>query len=159
MDNKQLGIMLLIACILLGGLVFAFDKQLSIHSSASCECAEAQESGFCPMNNKTPWQTYAGVVLISAVASLGLYLIFFEKSQKEIISTLEKQKQIQTEQEKFDILFKGLNEDGITQQTLRLRVDMHKSKLSIVLDGLEKKGLIKREDKGKTKQVFLKLSF
>jgi len=48
-------------------------------------------------------------------------------------------------------------QDGITQQTLRLRTDLHKSKLSIILDGLEKKGLIKKVPKGKTKQVFLKI--
>jgi len=35
---------------------------------------------------------------------------------------------------------------------------MHKSKLSIVLDGLEKKGLVTRKEKGKTKQVFLKIN-
>ena len=76
---------------------------------------------------------------------------------------------MQTEEEKFNILLKGLNhdekkilnavkeQDGITQQTLRLRTDIHKSKLSIVLDGLEKKGLVTRKEKGKTKQVFLKI--
>jgi len=128
-----------------------------------------QKGGFCPDNNSTSWQTYLGIILISGIAALGIYLIFFEKSQKAIISTLEKQKQIQKEEEKFGILLKGLNEDeqkviravkeqdGITQQTLRLRTDMHKSKLSIVLDGLEKKGLIKKVPKGKTNQVFLKI--
>lgn len=101
--------------------------------------------------------------------ALGAYLIFFEKLQKAIVQTLENHKKIQTEEGKFDILLKRLNEDekkivkavkeqdGITQQTLRLRADMHKSKLSIVLDGLEKKGLVKGVEKGKTKQVFLKI--
>lgn len=172
MDNKKLGIILVIASVLLGGIVFVFDRQLSIQSAASCSCAGMQGSGagFCPMDEKTPWQTYAAVTLISGVAALGIYLLFFEKSQRAIISTLEKQKQLQTQEEKFSILLMGLDNDeqkvinavreqeGITQQTLRLRTDLHKSKLSIVLASLEKKGLIKREDKGKTKQVFLKIS-
>lgn len=169
MDNKKLGIILIIACFLLGFLIFAFNQALNAQSEASCSCTETQNGGLCPMNEKTPWQTYAGIILISAIAALGIYLIFFEKSQKAIISTLEKQKTIQTEEEKFNILLKGLNtdeqkiikavkeQDGITQQTLRLRTDLHKSKLSIVLDGLEKKGLIARKEKGKTKQVFLKI--
>ncbi|MBN2422667.1 hypothetical protein JXB41_05540 [Candidatus Woesearchaeota archaeon] len=101
--------------------------------------------------------------------ALSIYLIFFEKSQKEIINVLEKQKKIQVEEEKFNILLKGLDDyekkviraikeqDGITQQTLRLRTDLHKSKLSIVLSGLEKKGLIARKEKGKTKKIFLRI--
>lgn len=169
MDNKNLGILLIIVCLLLGALIFAFDKQLNEQAEASCTCAAMVEGGTCPHEQKTPWQTYFGIILVSGIAALGIYLIFFEKSQKAIISTLEKQKQIQSEEEKFDILLKGLTidekkviraikeQDGITQQTLRLRTDMHKSKLSIVLDGLEKKGLIARKEKGKTKQVFLKI--
>ncbi len=169
MDNKKLGIILIIVCLLLGGLIFAFNEQISAQEKASCECEEMQEGGFCAMDSHTPWQTYFGTILISGIAALGIYLIFFEKSQKAIISALERQKQIQVGEEKFDILLKGLSpeeqkvikavkeQDGITQQTLRLRTDLHKSKLSIVLDGLEKKGLIKRVAKGKTKQVFLKI--
>ena len=49
-------------------------------------------------------------------------------------------------------------QDGITQQTLRLRTDMHKSKLSIILSKLEDKNLIKKVPKGKTNKVFLKIS-
>lgn len=169
MDNKKLGIILIVVCVLLGALVFAFDNQLNAQAEASCSCEEMENGGFCPHEDQTHWQTYLGIILTSAIAALGIYLIFFEKSQKEIISTLEKQKHIQVEEEKFDILLKGLNadekkvikavkdQDGITQQTLRLRTDLHKSKLSIVLNGLEKKGLIARKEKGKTKQVFLKI--
>lgn len=169
MDNKKLGIILIIICIVFSFLVFTFNQALDKYTEASCECEDMQNGGFCPMDKQTPWQTYTGFILISAVAALGIYLIFFEKSQKEIISALEKQKHIQVGEEKFNILLKGLNQDeqkvikavkeqdGITQQTLRLRIDMHKSKLSIILDGLEKKGLIRRIEKGKTKQVFLKI--
>lgn len=170
MDNKKLGIMLILACICLGFIVFAFNSTIKTQAEASCECEEMQEGGFCPMDRSTPWQTYFGIILTTGLAALGVYLIFFEKSQKEIISTLEKQKKIQTAEEKFEILLKGLNkdeqkvikavkeQDGITQQTLRLRTDIHKSKLSIILDGLEKKGLIKKAQKGKTNQVFLKIA-
>jgi len=151
-------------------LIFTFNKALSDQLETSCSCIESQGNGSCPHETQSPWQIYIGIVIISAMAALGIYLIFFEKSQKEIISTLEKQKQVQTEQEKFSILLKGLSseeqkvikaikeQDGITQQTLKLRVDMHKSKLSIVLDSLEKKSLIKRVPKGKTNQVFLKIA-
>lgn len=169
MDNKKLGIILIISCFLLGFLVFAFTQQIGDNAATGCSCLDMGD-GTCPMDTGTPWQTYAGVVLISAIAALGIYLIFFEKSQKAIVSTLENQKQMKIDEEKFDILMKGLGaeekkvikavkeQDGITQQTLRLRTDLHKSKLSIVLDGLEKKDLVKRVEKGKTKQVFLKIN-
>jgi len=169
MENKKLGIILIIVCFILGIIIFTFNSALNAQEEASCECKEMEE-GFCPMEKQTPWQTYLGIVLISGIFALGIYLIFFEKSQKEIISTLEKQKQILLEEEKFSILLKGLSEEekkvikavkeqnGITQQTLRFRTDLHKSKLSIVLDGLEKKNLIARKEKGKTKQVFLKFN-
>ena len=170
MDNKILGTILIVICVVIGFLIFSFNSQLDEHAEESCECTDMQEGGFCPMETQTPWQTYLGIILVSAIAALGIYLIFFEKSQKEIVSTLKNQKHIQVEGEKFDILLKGLTaeeqkvlkavkeQDGITQQTLRLRTDLHKSKLSIVLDGLEKKGLIARKAKGKTKQVFLKIN-
>ena len=169
MDNRYLGIILIVICILIGAIVFMFNSDLNKQAEASCSCTEAEEGGFCPHRISTPWQTYLGILLIGVIAALGIYLIFFEKYQKEIVSTLKKQKHIQIEEEKFDILLKGLSkeeqrviqavkeQDGITQQTLRLRTDMHKSKLSIILDGLEKKGLIARKSKGKTKQVFLKI--
>lgn len=172
MDNRKLGLILIITCIVLGFIVFTFNQALDEHQDSSCECEDMAEGGICPMEPQPiRWQTYAGIILIAAITALGIYLIFFEKSQKEIISTLEKQKQIQSNEEKFNILLKGLNteeqkvikavrkQDGITQQTLRLRTDLHKSKLSIVLDGLDKKGLIKKVKKGKTNQIFIKIDF
>jgi uncharacterized membrane protein len=48
-------------------------------------------------------------------------------------------------------------QNGITQNTLRLRTNMSKSKLSIVLKELERRELIKRVGKGKTLSVFLRI--
>ncbi len=178
MDNKQLGIILigvsLVLLVLLGfvraNVIKAYQNEIDKYIEAGEACPSDPE--FCPHEQRSRAQIpifIAGAFLVGVIA-LGLYLMLFEKSQKEIISTLNKEKQIQKENEKFDILLKGLDDDekrvikavkeqdGITQQTLRLRTDLHKSKLSIVLDGLEKKGLVKREPKGKTNQVFLKIS-
>ncbi|MFH1839795.1 MAG: hypothetical protein ABH849_01460 [Nanoarchaeota archaeon] len=170
MDNKKLGTILIVVCIALGFLIFNFNNQLNDQAEASCSCSEMEDGGFCPHEETTPWFTYLGIILLAGLVALGIYLIFFEKSQKEIVSTLEKQKEDLNQEEKFNILLMGLDsyekkvikaikeQDGITQQTLRLRTDLHKSKLSIVLEGLEKKGLIARKEKGKTKQVFLKIA-
>ena len=81
---------------------------------------------------------------------------------------LEKDTQQKLQEERFFLLMKGLDEfekkvvravreqQGITQNTLRLRVDFSKAKLSQVLAMLEKKGLMKREKKGKTLEVWWK---
>ena len=177
MDNKILGTILIVMSVVL--LVLLGFVRVSINRAYQSEIDKYIDAGeacpsdpeLCPHEQRSVAQIpiYIAGAFLLGIISLGLYLVFFEKSQKAIISTLEKQKQVQTEEERFDILLKGLNsdeqkiikavkeQDGITQQTLRLRADMHKSKLSIVLDGLEKKGLIARKEKGKTKQVFLKI--
>ena len=172
MDNKKLGIILILMAIFLTSILFIVKSREDaiinkvINEKGSCFL----EDGTCLHADRDITLYILGWIFSAATAALGLYLIFFEKSQKAIISTLENQKKIQVEDEKFNILLKGLDEDekkiikavkgqdGITQQTLRLRADMHKSKLSIVLDGLEKKNLITRKEKGKTKQVFLKIN-
>ena len=172
MDNKKLGLIILIVSFVIASSITiikvredAFIEQI-VQQQGSCFL----DDGTCLHSDRSITYYFVGWILSAALGALALYLLFFEKSQKEIVKTLEMQKHIQVEEEKFDILLKGLNEDekkvikavkeqdGITQQTLRLRTDLHKSKLSIILDGLEKKGLIARKEKGKTKQVFLKIN-
>jgi DNA-binding MarR family transcriptional regulator len=171
MDNKNLGIILIIIALVLATIIYLVklrDDKLVMNI--------IDETGSCYLDDGTCLHAQRGLALYiigwvssAAILTLGAYLIFFEKSQKAILSTLENHKKIQIGEEKFNILLKGLSkdeqlvikaikeQDGITQQTLRLRTDLHKSKLSILLDGLEKKELIARKEKGKTKQVFLKI--
>ncbi|MDD5254097.1 MAG: hypothetical protein PHG05_03260 [Candidatus Nanoarchaeia archaeon] len=169
MNHKLLGIILIVASLILGLVVITFNSRLNAQADLSCSCTEMQNGGVCAHEQTSTWPTYLGIILSSIIVALGVYLIFFEKSQRQILSTLEKQKETSTEEERFSILLKGLSDDekkiikavkeqdGITQQTLRFRADLHKSKLSILLDGLEKKGLIKKVLKGKTNQVYLKI--
>ncbi len=172
MDNKKLGIILITIGIVLASTTYLikYREDDLINKIVLEEGSCFLDDGTCLHSDRTIIPYIAGWFISAVITSLGVYLIFFEKSQKEIVNTLEKQKHIQIEDEKFNILLKGLNQyeqkvikavkeqDGITQQTLRLRTDLHKSKLSIILDGLEKKGLIARKEKGKTKQVFLKIA-
>lgn len=100
--------------------------------------------------------------------ALAFYLLVFSRGEEAIVQRLEKDTERKLSEEKYSILSKGLSEyekkvlaivrqeEGITQSMLRLRVDMSKAKLSQVLQELEKKGLVKRESKDKTFQVFLK---
>lgn len=171
LSNKKLGFVLIFVSIVFGLIVISFDLELSEHSESLCSCEAMENGGMCPMDNKSHWKSYLTLAIASAMIALGLYMIFFEKSQQEIIATLEKQKQVQDSEELFNILLKALSseekkimqaikeQEGITQNTLRLRTDLHKSKLSIILQRLEEKDLIVRTDKGKTKQVFLKIKF
>ncbi len=171
MDNKKLGIILLsigiIILVLTTGLKLRQDSLISeiVRSQGSCFL----EDGTC-LHEEKGIMPYVLFWIISAfLISLGTYLLFFEKSQKAIVSTLERQKQETDSEERFKLICKALDDDekkvlkaikeqeGITQQTLRFRTGLHKSKLSIILKMLEKKELVARKKKGKTMQVFLKM--
>ena len=107
--------------------------------------------------------------IFSFLLALGFYLLFFDKTEKIIMARLEKEKDEKIEDLKFGYIMKALDpfeqkviqkikeQEGITQNVLKLRTDMSKSKLSIVLKELERRGLIKRIEKGKTLSIFLRI--
>jgi DNA-binding MarR family transcriptional regulator len=170
MDNKKLGLILIIIGLLIAAIIiflkFQYDSAVNIIISKTGSCF--LEDGTCLHKANNIYYIIGGFISAIIIA-LGIYIKFFERTQKEIINALEEQKKIKVDEEKFDILMKGLTneekiiiskikeQDGIEQNTLRLRTGLHKSKLSIILGELEKKNLITRKDKGKTKQVFLKI--
>ncbi len=169
MDNKKLGIIMVVFCIFIAVIFFSFKNQLKDMNESSCTCEEMQDGGVCSAEqNNYGTIDFVALGIIFSMLALGFYLIFFEKSQKEIIQTLENHKKIQTEDEKFDIMTKAMDEyekkvlkaireqDGVTQSTLRYRTDLSKSKLSSILSDFESKGLIKRVPKGKTMEIYLK---
>ena len=163
MENKKVGIIILIITILLGILIFSIISRLN-NTSRELGCFPNQE---CLTIEKSLSISHVAVGILSFAFALGFYLIFFSKTEKAILDRLEKDERLKTKDERFSILLKGLddferkivnvirNEPGITQNTLTLRVNLSKAKVSQVLQDLEKKNLVKRIPKKKTLSIFL----
>jgi len=179
MDNRRLGIILLIISVILGisfsYLVIQINKTIEQNINFSLndkgECLHEAAGGICPYEQKArlSFPIYLGGASIFVLFLFSLYLIFSKKPKgiKEEAKQVSKEKT----EDKFNIILSALNEDeqkimkavkeqdGITQSTLRIRTDMSKTKLSLDLKELEKKNLIKKVSKGKINQIFLKRAF
>ena len=177
MNNKKLGLIFILLgiffSIVLGVFVYQVNglvTDLMIQSGGTCI-----QNGKCTHEqNSIP--IYFGIALVVATLSFGIYLIFFEREQKKleklqekIVERLEETKKERSDDEKFNILLKGLSkdeqnilkvlkeQDGIQQATLRIKTSMSKAKLSIVLKEMDERGLIKKVEDGKKNKVFLKI--
>ena len=149
MDNKKLGLIIIGLSILFSLLMWGLSSELTALQTDSCaETCTAHESSFL---------VHGGIAVIVATLTLGAYLLFFEKSHKTLVTKLNEDASIKSSEERFKLILMGLNEDekkvltavkdqdGITQHTLGIRTNLHKSKLSIVVGILEDKELILKE--------------
>ncbi|NCN51382.1 MarR family transcriptional regulator [archaeon] len=165
MENKKLGLILIVIGILVGGLFVYYSGVLS-EKAVDKGCFQNID---CTEINQESSISHFAIGVFSFLIALGFYILFFNKTEEKIIERLEKNVRENIEKEKFDFALKMLNpfearvlkktkeQEGITQNTLRFKVDMSKAKLSYVLQDLEKRGLIKRVKKGKTFEVYTKL--
>lgn len=164
MNNRKLGGTFLVIGIILSIFIFNLSNEFN---------KEAEDMGCFEGDNCVAVQsglsiTHFAFGFIGFIAALGFYLIFFSKGEEEILKRLEENKRELIKEERFDLVLKGLDpyekkvlqtikeQDGITQNTLRIRAEMSKAKLSYVIKDLEKRDLIKKIQKGKTFSIFLK---
>lgn len=166
MENKKLGATLIVIAVIMGIFLFNHNSQLT---------AQATEIGCYPMEEdcapieKSISLNNLGIGIFAFILALGFYLLFFNKTEQAILKKLEDEKNQKVNDEKLKYILMALDpyeqkvikavksQDGITQNTLKLRTNMSKAKLSYVLQELEKRNLIKRERKGKTMEIFLKI--
>lgn len=165
MENKKLGVLLIIFSLIFGIFLYYFSQNLSMKQE-QLNCKPSQE---CLAIDKTISFTHLAFGFFGFMFSLGFYLLFFNKTEKAILMRLEEEKERKIGEEKFDLILKALDpyekkvmstvreQNGITQNTLRLKTNMSKAKLSYVLQELERRDLIKRIEKGRTLQIFLKI--
>lgn len=177
MDNKKIGVLLIAA----GGVFAIALSWIKVQLNLQADSLMALSGGSCFLKSgkcihEQSFLPFAiGIAAIVFIISLGIYLISFSKttrsfelSQKTILNKLKTTKNKELKEEKFKILLQGLDEgekkvltavkeqDGISQSTLKYRTDLSKTKLSMVLSQLERKGLVAKVKKGKTNDIFLK---
>lgn len=177
MDNKKTGFLIIFIGIIFAIVLFIFKIQLTILTNSLMTLSGGtciSETGEC-IHEQSNLPFAIGIVAIVLTISFGIYLILFSKTtrsfetaQKNILKRISTAKNKESKEERFKILLEGLDEDekkvitsvkeqdGISQSTLRYRTDLSKSKLSMVLSQLEKKGLITKVKKGKINNIFLK---
>jgi uncharacterized membrane protein len=164
MNNKKLGIIIFILAIILGAIIYSANNHLSSLIEDACNNPQS-----CNATHEEPITIHSGIAVIFTLLSLSLYILFFEKSEKRIMEQLKEDAKIKSSEEKFKFILMGLNkderkiltaireQDGISQNTLGIRINMHKSKLSVLIGILEEKELIKKEKNGKNNQLFLRV--
>jgi uncharacterized membrane protein len=163
MNNKKISIALFVITLLASFVMITMmtnlkndAKELGCYMNKDCENIES-----------TLNITHLAFGVIGALLSLSVYLFFLSSGEEAILKKLEIEKENTVKKDRFETILSVLDDyerrvmsvvkeqDGITQNTLRIKTDMSKAKLSYVLRDLEKKNLIKRESKGKTLAVFL----
>ncbi len=151
MENKKLGVILIIISLLVGSFFFYFINQLS-KQSQQIGCFDKKD---CFAIEKGLSVSHIVVGIFSFILSLGFYLIFFNKER--IIEQKEYDLSKLTTEEKNVFLFIRENrEKGIYQSNIVEHFNFPKSKVSRILDKLEQIGIIERRRRGMTNIIFLK---
>ncbi|MEK6859740.1 MAG: winged helix-turn-helix transcriptional regulator [Nanoarchaeota archaeon] len=165
MENKKLGILMILISLVFLLFLISFNIKMS-EKSLELGCKTTEE---CEPVEDILSMMHIGFGFFGFMLALGFYILFFNKTEKAILKKLEQEKEQKIENIKFDIIMKALDpfeqkvikaireQEGITQNTLRLRANMSKAKLSYVLQELERRGIIKRIKKGKTLAIYLKI--
>ncbi|MGV8171209.1 MAG: helix-turn-helix transcriptional regulator [Candidatus Woesearchaeota archaeon] len=172
MRNKYVGIIVVGISLLIGFLVWLFNKSLSDIVNESCN-----HGSTCPMWGSIRFQTNVGLGLMVFVVLVGLYLIFFARDDPQIVKEVHREVKIVKEQvrpKKFDkahfkdvletldkdariVLEKVIANNGsIFQSQLVEDLGLSKVKTTRILDRLEGKGMIERKRRGMTNVVLLK---
>ncbi|MBS3176977.1 MarR family transcriptional regulator [Candidatus Woesearchaeota archaeon] len=177
MQPKTLAFTLILASIVLAGTFYGFKLQEDKYIEATIASNQGScfVDGICLYESRS-WVWYIIGWSVSAfLLGWGIYLYFFDKSQTEfkeyqqkVSASLAEAKKTVEETDKWKAFLSGFTEDeqkvlvaikeqdGIQQSTLRYRTGLSKATLSLMLKNFEEKGLISREEAGKTNKVFWK---
>lgn len=179
LNQRQIGGIVIVIGILLAGFMVALksqnDAEVEHYIAEQGTCID--ETGTC-IHAKNATQYVFGWVLSLSLIILGIYLVFFDRTQAtlaqqniRVARALREAKRDEEKKDAFTAFLAGfkeeeqlvlkavLEQDGIKQSTLRFRTGMSKATLSQLLASLEERDFVTRKPSGKTKEVYLRKKF
>ncbi len=180
MNQKQIGTIVFIIGILLCGLVYVIkhNEDVVINKIIEEQNSCFLDDGTCLHESRNFTFYVFGWIISTALIILGVYLIYFDKTQQvlaehqvKVSSALKEAKELEKEKDEFRAFLSGFDSDeqkvikavheqeGIHQSTLRFRTGMSKTSLSLMLKSLEEREIISRKPSGKTNEVYLRKKF
>jgi len=156
-NNKLLGYVILANSILIGFIIFLFNDAIAKIAENSCVHGLS-----CPMYNAFNFQTKISIFIALILATIGIFLIFFENKQNkktEAYNISEEKKEIikNLDEDEKTIINKIMEENGATfQSKLINKTGFSKVKITRILDKLEARGLIERKRRGMSNLVVIK---
>lgn len=167
MRNKIVGLLIIGIALLVGFIVYIFNRALTDIVSTTCTHGPS-----CSMWSTIDFQTKIGIGIMLFIILIGLYLVFFGKEEKIITKIKKVKEQVKSKKITKDTfkkvmsklsdneknVFEKVIESGgsIFQSKLVDASSMSKVKVTRILDRLEGKGLIERKRRGMTNIVLLK---
>lgn len=154
MKNKTIGLLIIGIAVLVGLIIFSFNRALTQIVNTACTHGPT-----CPMWGTIEFQTNIGLGILVFIVLVGLYFIFFMKDRKGIIEEKKEEKKINyvlDEQEKNIINLLKNNDNSMYQSDLIKQTNLSKVKITRILDKLEAKKLIERKRRGMTNIVILR---
>ncbi len=157
MKNKHVGYLIVGIAILIGFIVFSFNRAMTNIVNTSCTHGPS-----CPMWGSIRFQTNVSVGIIIFVLLIGLYLIIFGSDAGKVEARLIKKedyekilKELNTDQKA--VMEKIIQSDGtIFQSEIVEKTNLPKAKVTRILDKLEGKGIIERRRRGMSNVIILK---
>jgi len=178
MNQKQVGIILIIVGIILAGFVYITKVREDQHIATMIQIQQGScylADGTCLHDDRDYTIYIFGFALSFALFIFGSYLAFVDKTQqilekhsREVSSALKDAKKYEKEKDEFGAFLGGFSDDeqkilksvkeqeGIQQSTLRYKTGLSKTSLSLLLKSLEERNIISRKEEGKTNKVFLR---
>lgn len=175
MNQRHIGIIVLIVGIIVAVFTFGMkqdaDEQVDIILEETGTCFTPE--GVCLHQENNNIYLFGGIPA-AALIILGLYLTFFDKTYQLLVQqqeSLNNELAAAKEKDEFKAYLAGFtpeeqsilkavhDQEGIKQNTLRLRVGMSKAMLSIMLNSLEKRDVLTKKKSGKTNEVYLRKKF